>query len=90
MRVPGVVYLGVVRSPYAHARIKSVDVKPALAHSDVVAAWSGADIDEEWAGSLPCAWIPTEDTTWEPMVPPEVCDLIEKRGFFGYQRDRSR
>src|SRR3954466_11215113 len=34
--------------------------------------------------------IPTEDTTWEPMVPPEVCDLIEKRGFFGYQRDRSR
>ena len=62
MRVPGMVYLGVVRSPYAHARIKSVDVKPALAHSDVVAAWSGADIDEEWAGSLPCAWIPTEDT----------------------------
>jgi carbon-monoxide dehydrogenase large subunit len=62
MRVPGMVYLGVVRSPYAHARIKSVDVKPALAHSGVVAAWSGADIDEEWAGSLPCAWIPTEDT----------------------------
>ena len=34
--------------------------------------------------------IPTEDTTWEPMVPPEVCDLVKKRGFFGYQRDRSR
>jgi hypothetical protein len=31
--------------------------------------------------------IPTEDTTWEPMVPPEVCDLIKKRGFFGHHRD---
>jgi hypothetical protein len=34
--------------------------------------------------------IPTEDTAWEPMVPSEVCDLVKKRGFFGYQRDRSR
>jgi hypothetical protein len=32
--------------------------------------------------------IPTEDTTWEDMVPPEVCALIRKRGFFGHQRER--
>jgi carbon-monoxide dehydrogenase large subunit len=51
-----------VRSPFAHARIVSVDVKPALAHADVVAAWSGDDLTSEWAGSLPCAWLPTEDT----------------------------
>jgi carbon-monoxide dehydrogenase large subunit len=56
------VYLGLVRSPFAHARIVSVDVKPALAHADVVAAWSGDDLTSEWAGSLPCAWLPTEDT----------------------------
>src|SRR5205823_4582250 len=62
MRVPGMVYLGIVRSPYAHARITNVDVTPALAHADVVAAWSGADLVEEWGGSLPCAWLPTEDT----------------------------
>jgi hypothetical protein len=31
--------------------------------------------------------IPTDDTTWESMVPPEVCDLIKKRGFFGHQRE---
>ncbi len=30
--------------------------------------------------------IPTDDTSWESMVPPEVCDLIKKRGFFGHQR----
>ena len=62
MRQPGMVFLGVVRSPYAHARIKKVNVDPALAHAGVVAAWSGEDIDDEWQGSLPCAWIPTEDT----------------------------
>ena len=29
MHVPGMVYLGIVRSPYAHARITKVDVTPA-------------------------------------------------------------
>jgi aerobic carbon-monoxide dehydrogenase large subunit len=62
MSVPGMVYLGVVRSPYAHARIAKVNVAPALAHAGVVAAWSGEDLVDEWHGSLPCAWIPTEDT----------------------------
>jgi carbon-monoxide dehydrogenase large subunit len=62
MHVPGMVYLGIVRSPYAHARITKVDVTPALAHAEVVGAWSGEDIADEWAGSLPCAWLPTEDT----------------------------
>jgi hypothetical protein len=33
--------------------------------------------------------IPTDDATWESMVPAEVCELIKKRGFFGYQRDRA-
>ena len=30
--------------------------------------------------------IPTEDSSWESMVPPEVSELIKKRGFFGYHR----
>jgi hypothetical protein len=33
--------------------------------------------------------IPTEDATWESMVPPEVAELIKKRGFFGCHRDRA-
>jgi hypothetical protein len=32
--------------------------------------------------------IPTDDETWQSMVPPEVCELIRKRGFFGYRRNR--
>ena len=69
MRVPGMAYMAVVRSPYAHARITRVDVAPALAHADVVAAYSAADLQEEWAGSLPCAWLPTEDTKAPPHLP---------------------
>ena len=34
--------------------------------------------------------IPTEDTTWETMGPVEVSELIKKRGFFGFHRDRGR
>jgi hypothetical protein len=30
--------------------------------------------------------IPTDDVSWMSMVPPEVCELITKRGFFGYHR----
>jgi carbon-monoxide dehydrogenase large subunit len=72
MRLPGMVFLGVVRSPYAHARIVSVNVEPALAHADVVAAWSGSDLADEWQSSLPCAWIPTEDTNAPPHMPISV------------------
>ncbi|WP_222263154.1 TonB-dependent receptor [Modestobacter marinus] len=32
--------------------------------------------------------IPADDGTWEAQVPPEVCAVIKKRGFFGYPRGR--
>ena len=79
MRVPGMVFLGVVRSPYAHARIVRVDVQPALAHANVIAAWSGADLVEEWEASLPCAWIPTEDTN-APEHKPVAVDMARYVG----------
>jgi carbon-monoxide dehydrogenase large subunit len=62
MRLPGMVWMSIVRSPYAHARIERVDVSGALAHRDVIAAYSGADLADEWQASLPCAWLPTEET----------------------------
>ena len=62
MSLPGMVWMAIVRSPYAHARIQSVDVSGALAHRDVIAAYSGADLADDWQASLPCAWLPTEET----------------------------
>jgi carbon-monoxide dehydrogenase large subunit len=54
-------WMAIVRSPYAHARITKVDLSKALAADGVVAAFSGADLADEWAGSLPCAWPVTGD-----------------------------
>jgi aerobic carbon-monoxide dehydrogenase large subunit len=79
MRTPDTVYLAVVRSPYAHARITKVDVTPALAHADVVAAWSGEDLAEDWNGGLPCAWLPTEDTK-APLHLPLATDEVRYAG----------
>jgi aerobic carbon-monoxide dehydrogenase large subunit len=61
LTIPGTVWMAVVRSPYAHARIRSVDLSGALAHAGVVAAFSGADLRSEWAGSLVCAWPLADD-----------------------------
>ncbi len=41
---PGVVHAAFVRSPHAHARIRGVDLRPALAVPGVVAALSGAEV----------------------------------------------
>jgi carbon-monoxide dehydrogenase large subunit len=61
MTVPGMLWMVVVRSPYAHAKIGKVDLSNALAADGVVTAFSGAELAEEWAGSLPCAWPVTGD-----------------------------
>jgi carbon-monoxide dehydrogenase large subunit len=61
LNIPGALHLAVLRSPYAHARILSVDVSGALAMPGVVAAYSGADLAPLWAGPMPCAWPVTAD-----------------------------
>ena len=69
LTLPGTVFMAIVRSPYPRARIKSVDLDRARAAEGVVAAFSGADLAEDWAGSLPCAWVVTEDTKTPPHYP---------------------
>jgi aerobic carbon-monoxide dehydrogenase large subunit len=61
MTLPGMLWMAVVRSPYAHSKIKNVDLSQALSAEGVVAAFSGAQLADEWAGSLPCAWPVTGD-----------------------------
>jgi carbon-monoxide dehydrogenase large subunit len=61
MKVPGALHLAVLRSPYAHARIISVDTTAALAMHGVRAVYSGADLASAWAAPMPCAWPVTDD-----------------------------
>src|SRR5438874_813473 len=44
--VPHQLHLRIVRSPYAHAELRAVEVAAALAAPGVVAVWTGADIAE--------------------------------------------
>jgi carbon-monoxide dehydrogenase large subunit len=59
--VPGTLHAALVRSPAAHARIRAIDLKPALNMPGVVAAFTGKDLESDWAAALPCAWPVTED-----------------------------
>ena len=72
--LPGMLHLAILRSPYAHARITAVNVAPALARPNVIAAFSGADVADT-QGVLACAWPVTEDMvspTYLPIAIDEV------------------
>jgi aerobic carbon-monoxide dehydrogenase large subunit len=76
--LPGMVHMAFLRSPYAHARITSVDVSAATAMPGVIAAFSGADFADE-QGSLPCAWPVTPDIVI-PAHPPMAVDEVRYVG----------
>ncbi|PYP65933.1 MAG: hypothetical protein DMD36_18335, partial [Gemmatimonadetes bacterium] len=44
VKLPGLLYASVLRSTYAHARLKTVDVAKAKQAAGVVAVYAGADI----------------------------------------------
>ena len=46
LRIPGVVHAAFVRSPHAHARIRSIDVAAALKVPGVLGAFTAADLGE--------------------------------------------
>lgn len=69
INLTGQVWLTVVRSPYAHARIVRVGLDAARKLEGVVAAFSGAELAADWAGSLPCAWPVTEEIRMPPHYP---------------------
>ncbi len=67
LAVQGMLWMSLVRSPYAHAKIEGVDLSEALAMPGVVAAFSGSDLD--WAGPLLMAWPVTADINNPPHWP---------------------
>ena len=76
--LPGMLHIAFLRSPYAHARITSVDVSAARSEPGVIAAYSGADFAAE-QGSLPCAWPVTPDIVI-PAHPPMAVDEVRYVG----------
>jgi carbon-monoxide dehydrogenase large subunit len=74
----GTVAMAVVRSPYAHARVVSIDATAARAAEGVVAVFTAADLKEDWKAPVPCAWPVTEE-----MKSPEHYPLTDEPCFQG-------
>src|SRR5262249_23991678 len=54
LKLPGMARVAILRSPYAHARIKGIDTATAAAAPGVIAVYTGKDF--EHLPPLPCAW----------------------------------
>jgi carbon-monoxide dehydrogenase large subunit len=78
IRLPGMLHMAFVRSPFAHAKITGVDLSGARSVPGVVAAFSGADFAAE-QGSLPCAWPVTADIVI-PAHPPMATEEVRYVG----------
>jgi carbon-monoxide dehydrogenase large subunit len=66
---PGQSFAAFVRSPHAHAEIKSINTSAAEAGDGVIAVLTGADVAADGIGGLPCGWgITSKDGN--PMAEP--------------------
>jgi carbon-monoxide dehydrogenase large subunit len=80
VKLPNMVYMDLVRSPYAHARITKIDTSAALATPGVLAVITGEDLKK--AGNL--HWMPTLMSDTQMVLPidkvvyyaQEICAVI--------------
>src|SRR5215813_957186 len=67
---PGQAHAMFVRSPHAHATIKSIDAKAALAREGVLAVLTGSELAADKIGNLICGWmIHSKDGSPMKMAP---------------------
>jgi carbon-monoxide dehydrogenase large subunit len=80
VKLPGMLYLDILRSPYAHAKIVKIDASRALALPGVLAVITGEDLKK--AGNL--HWMPTLMSDTQMVLPiekvvyyaQEVCAVV--------------
>ena len=79
IKLPGMLYMDIVRSPYAHAKIVSIDASAALAMDGVLAVITGKDLEAHGLH-----WMPTLMSDTQMVLPTdkvvyyaqEVCAVI--------------
>ncbi len=57
IQLPGMAYIGIKRSPHAHAKIVSIDTSAAKAIKGVIAVYLGQELIDSGVGKLPCGWL---------------------------------
>jgi aerobic carbon-monoxide dehydrogenase large subunit len=78
IQMTGLLHMAMVRSPFAHARITSIDTTEAKAAPNVVTVLTGADIADD-QGGLITAWPITPDQK-TPDHPPMAVDRVAFAG----------
>ncbi|HKH69343.1 MAG TPA: xanthine dehydrogenase family protein molybdopterin-binding subunit, partial [Reyranella sp.] len=76
-------YAQFVRSPHAHAKIKSIDTSAAKAMAGVVAIFTGKDVADAKVGGLICGWV-VKDKHGEPhKAPPHPVMAVDTVRYVG-------
>ncbi len=80
LTLPGLAHLAVLRSPYAHARIVSIDASAARELPGVIDVITGADLTAAGFGGMPCAWVVPDSNTQTPDHPAIASDTVRYAG----------
>ena len=88
VNLPGQAYMYLLRSPHAHARIRSIDTSSATVASGVVAVFTGADLARDNLGTMemtlkrkrPTARMSRAHTRVSPTVPRPLKSATRRAG----------
>ena len=67
IKLPGMLHMDIVRSPYAYAKIKKIDAEAALAIPGVVAVVTGKDLEQ-----YNLHWMPTLMSDTQMVLPTDT------------------
>ena len=79
IKLQGMLHAAILRSPYAHANITSIDTSAAVDQPGVVAVFTGADTDGVLNG-IPCAWLIPGSDLKTPAHPAIAKDKVRYVG----------
>ncbi|MEU4519767.1 molybdopterin cofactor-binding domain-containing protein [Amycolatopsis sp. NPDC024027] len=77
--LPGLLHMAVLRSPFAHAKIVSIDTSAAKSAPGVIAVYTAKDLDPDGSIGMPCAWPITPDMK-APRRPVLASDTVNFAG----------
>ncbi|PKB78699.1 MAG: carbon monoxide dehydrogenase, partial [SAR202 cluster bacterium Io17-Chloro-G9] len=77
--LPGTVHAAILRSPHAHARIRSINTSGAASAPGVLAVYTGADVDGV-LNPIPCAWIVPDSDVKAVAHPAIAKDIVRYQG----------
>jgi carbon-monoxide dehydrogenase large subunit len=79
IKLTGLAHAAILRSPHAHARIRSIDTSGAQEATGVLAVYTGADTDGV-LNPIPCAWIPPNSDVKQVPYHPIAKDVVRYVG----------